>query len=241
MKTYIARDYSEMSLRAADLIIQQVRQKPDSLLCFAAGNTPLGTFSCLVKAVQSGSIRFDQCRFISLDEWVGLGASDEGSCRHTLDRHFFEPCGIKQSNIHFFNGTCADLNAECKAMDEFIGANGTIDLLLLGVGMNGHLGFNEPNVDFECYSHVTDLDSITKQVSVKYFTEQKNVQKGITLGIKHLMQAGTVILIADGDKKANIMNQALHHEVTNEIPVTVLQRHPNVHVCMDEAAAAFIR
>ncbi|MBB6673465.1 glucosamine-6-phosphate deaminase [Cohnella nanjingensis] len=241
MNTHIASNYYEMSLQAAELIIRQVRQKPDSLVCFAAGNTPLGTFSCLVEAVHAGRISFDQCRFISLDEWVGLGASDEGSCRQTLDRHFFEPCGIQEQNIHFFNGTSDDLEAECKAMDDFIGAHGTIDLLLLGVGMNGHLGFNEPHADFERYSHVTELDSVTKQVSVKYFPEQKNVQKGITLGIKHLIQANMAILIADGEKKADIMRLALQHEVTNEVPVTVLQRHPNVHVCMDEAAAALVR
>ncbi|MET3545531.1 glucosamine-6-phosphate deaminase [Paenibacillus favisporus] len=241
MKTHIARNYHEMSSQAAELIIHQIKQKPDSLVCFAAGNTPLGTFSCLVEAVRQGRLSLDQCKFISLDEWVGLGASDEGSCRETMDRHLFEPCGIKEQNIHFFNGTSNDLEAECKAMDDFIGAHGTIDLLLLGVGMNGHLGFNEPYADFEGYSYVTDLDSTTKQVSVKYFPDHKDVQKGITLGIKHLMQAGTVILIADGDKKADIMRKALKHEVTSEIPVTVLQRHPNVYVYMDEAAAALVR
>ncbi|MFM9281274.1 glucosamine-6-phosphate deaminase [Paenibacillus jiagnxiensis] len=241
METHIARNYHEMSEQAAELIIHQVRQKPDSLVCFAAGTTPLGTLSCLVEAVHSGRISFDQCRFISLDEWVGLGASDEGSCRQTLDSHFFEPCGIQEQNIHFFNGTSGDLEAECKAMDDFIQAHGKIDLLLLGVGVNGHLGFNEPHVDVELYSHVTDLASVTKQVSVKYFPEQTNVQKGITLGIKHLMQASTVILIADGDKKAEIMRKALFHEITSEVPVTVLRQHPNVYVCMDEAAAALVR
>jgi len=241
MNTYIAIDYGEMSRRAADLIIERIKQKPDSLVCLAAGNTPLGTFSCLKEAVREGRVSFEQCRFVSLDEWVGLGPLDEGSCRETLNRHFFEPCGIPERHIHFFNGMAQDLNAECKAMDDFIRARGQLDLLLLGVGMNGHLGFNEPGVDFELYSHVTDLDSVTKQVSVKYFSERKNVQKGITLGIRHLMEADTVILIASGDMKAEIMMKALRHEVTEEVPVTVLRRHPNVHVCMDEAAAAFVR
>ncbi len=230
-----------MSQQAAELIIRQVKQKPNSLLCFAAGNTPLGTFSSLVEAVHEGRINFDQCKFISLDEWVGLGASDEGSCRQTLDHYLFERCGIKEHQIHFFNGTSDDLDSECQAMDDFIRSHGTIDLLLLGVGMNGHLGFNEPYADFEGVSHVAELDSITKQVSVKYFPGQQDVQKGITLGIKHLMQAEMVILIADGDKKADIIKTALQHEITNEVPVTVLQRHPNVYVYMDEAAAAFIR
>lgn len=241
MNTHIAPDYRQMSMQAAEMIIEHVNQKPDSLVCFAAGNTPLGTFSFLVEAARVGRVSFDRCRFISLDEWVGLSASDEGSCRQTLDRHLFEPCGINEQNVHFFNGMSEDLDAECKWMDDYIRANGTIDLLLLGVGMNGHLGFNEPGVDFELYSHVIDLDAVTKQVSVKYFLHQQNVQKGITLGIKHLMQASTVILVADGQKKADIIRKALHDEVSRDVPVTVLHQHHNVHIFLDEAAAAFVR
>jgi glucosamine-6-phosphate deaminase len=169
-----------------------------------------------------------------------LDGSDEGSCRQTLDRHFFEPCRIAEENIHFFNGKNGDLQAECKAMDELILSSGGIDILLLGVGMNGHLGFNEPKVGFELYTHVTELDSVTKQVSTKYFTEQKDLQLGITLGIKHLMEAVTVIVVADGDKKAGIMRRALRDEITNEVPASVLQRHPNVHFCLDAAAAMLL-
>ncbi|MFE5321831.1 glucosamine-6-phosphate deaminase [Paenibacillus sp. NPDC056579] len=241
MKTYIAHDYKEMSLQAAEIIIQYINQKPKSLVCFAAGTTPLGTLSFLVDAMQRGEVNFDQCRFISLDEWVGLDESDEGSCKQTLNEHFFKPCGIEERNIHFFNGKSSNLEAECKSMDELIKAHGNIDLLLLGVGMNGHLGFNEPGVNFDLCSHVIDLDSTTKQVSVKYFqSKQQDVQKGITLGIKHLLEASTAILIADGAKKAEIMRKALRDEVTNQVPVTVLQRHTNLHVCLDEAAAALI-
>lgn len=240
MNLHVGRDYKEMSRQAADLIIQYVNRKPDSLVCLAAGNTPIGTFSCLVEAVGKGEVSFDRCRFISLDEWVGLNGGDEGSCRQTLDVHFFGPCGIREENVHFFDGASNDLAEECARMDRFIGSHGTIDLLLLGVGMNGHLGFNEPGVSFDLPSHVIELDSVTKQVSSKYFGEQKDLQRGITLGIKHLMQADFVIVVADGEKKADIMRQAAHREVTNEVPVTVLRRHPNAHYCLDEAAAALI-
>lgn len=240
MKTYVKHDYDEMSRQAAELIIQSINLKPDSLVCLAAGNTPLGTFACLVEAWRLGKVNFDQCHFISLDEWVGLDGSDEGSCRQTLDEHFFRICGIKEANIHFFNGKSENLQAECDKMDARIQANGSIDVLLLGVGMNGHLGFNEPNISFDLYTHVIDLDAVTKQVSAKYFTEQRDVQQGITLGIKHLLEAEIVIVVADGMKKAEIMRKAMHNEITNEIPVTVLQGHPNLHVCLDEAAASLI-
>lgn len=240
MRTYVMRDYEEMSRQAAEHIIESVNDKPNSLVCLAAGNTPLGTFAFLVEAWRQSRVNFDQCRFISLDEWVGLGREDVGSCRQTLDEHFFKLCGIQEANIHFFNGKSDDLQAECAKMDAYIQMHGVIDVLLLGVGINGHLGFNEPKISFDLYTHVIDLDTTTKQVSAKYFTEQRDVQKGITLGIKHLMEAGIVIVVADGVKKADIMHKALTHKITNEIPITVLQEHPNVFVCLDDAAASLI-
>ncbi|MFC5448528.1 glucosamine-6-phosphate deaminase [Paenibacillus aestuarii] len=241
MNLYVDNNYDEMSRRTAEMIIQLMKKKPDSLVCMAAGNTPLGTFTHLVKAVQKGEVNVEACHFISLDEWVGLDGTDEGSCRQTLDAHFFKPCGIDEQRIHFFDAKRANLQAECEKMDALIQSHGHIDVLLLGVGMNGHLGFNEPGAGFDTYTHVVELDAVTKQVSAKYFTEPREVQMGITLGIKHMLEAETVILIADGLKKADIMQKALHGEVTNEVPVTVLQQHPNVHVCLDAAAASLLK
>jgi len=241
MNLYVEPNYDKMSRRAAEIIIQQMKKKPNSLVCMAAGNTPLGTFNHLVKAVENGEVTVDACHFISLDEWVGLDGTDEGSCRQTLDAHFFKPCGIDEQHIHFFDAKGADLQAECDKMDAFIQSHGHIDVLLLGVGMNGHLGFNEPGVSFDTHTHVIELDAVTKQVSAKYFTEQREVQQGITLGIKHMLEAETVILIADGLKKAEIIEKALHGEVTNEVPVSVLQQHPNVYLCLDADAASLLK
>lgn len=240
MKTYIKRNYDKMSRQAAELIMDHLNRKPNSLVCFAAGNTPLGTFAHLAETFRLGKVSFQQCKFISLDEWVGMDGSDKGSCRQTLDEHFFKPCGIHETNIHFFDGKSENLQAECEIIDELIWANGRIDLLLLGVGMNGHLGFNEPNISFELNTHVIDLDTVTKQVSAKYFSEQRDVQRGITLGIKHLLEADAVIVVAAGTKKADIMRKALRDEVTNQVPASVLQLHTNLHVCLDEAAASLL-
>jgi glucosamine-6-phosphate isomerase len=237
MRTFVARDYLEMSSQAADLIVDYVKHNPKALICFAAGNTPLGTFSYLVKLVGSGKVSFDQCRFVSLDEWVGLGSEDEGSCRQTLDEHLFKPVGIDSQNIHFFNGKSEDLEGECMRMDAFISDIGHIDLMLLGVGMNGHLGFNEPGARVDLYSHVADLDPVTKQVSAKYFTHKKELSQGITLGTGHIMKSDAVIVLADGAKKADIMKTAFGEGVTEQVPASILQRHPNVCLCLDEAAA----
>ncbi len=227
-----------MSREAARFIVDLVKDKPDSLFCFAAGDTPLGTFSFLVEAAIQKDVSFDLCHFVSLDEWVGLGADDAGSCRQTLDAHFFNKLAIEQSNIHFFNGNSDDLEKECRQMNDFIQLCGPIDFLLLGLGMNGHLGFNEPGASMDAESHVIQLDATTKKVSVKYFQEAKPVQQGITLGMKQITEARTVMLIADGLHKADIILQSMQQSVTNRVPASLLRNHPDAHLYLDEKAAS---
>lgn len=239
MNIHVYPNDLEASAKTAGLIIEQVRNKPDSLLSLAAGATPLKTFSLLVEAVRQGRANFDQCRFASLDEWVGLNGSVHGSCRQTMNDHFFRLVGVLEKNIRFFDGKSADLARECADMDSFINGNGRIDMLLLGIGLNGHLGFNEPGVDPDLYSHVTELDPITRQVSVKYFDPPQAVASGITLGLRHVMEAGTVILLANGSHKAEIVRSAFHVHggSTDQIPASLLRNHPNFHLCLDQAAA----
>jgi glucosamine-6-phosphate deaminase len=238
MKILIHDDYAKMSARAAQLIIEFVSHKPESLLCFAAGNSPLGTFASLVEASRQGLVDFSRCRFVSLDEWVGLDGQKEGSCRKTLHDHFFNPLSIGIDQIHFFDGLSEDLPLECRWMDEFIASHGGIDLFLLGVGMNGHLGFNEPGIDLDLYSHVIDLDPVTTAVSVKYFNGAKPFDQGITLGVKYIMEADQVIVVADGAGKADIIASCFQGEITKQIPASILRHHDNLHVCLDAQAAA---
>ncbi|QJD86202.1 glucosamine-6-phosphate deaminase [Cohnella herbarum] len=239
MNIHVYPNDLEASAKAAGLIIEQVRNKPDSLFSLAAGSTPLKTFSLLVEAVRQGKADFDQCRFASLDEWVGLDGSVQGSCRQTMNDHFFRLVGILDKNIRFFDGKSEDLTRECADMDSFIEGNGRIDMLLLGIGLNGHLGFNEPGVNPDLYSHVTELDPITKQVSVKYFDPPQAVASGITLGLRHVMEARTVILLASGSHKAEIVRSAFHDQgsPTERIPASLLREHPNFHLCLDQSAA----
>lgn len=232
-------NYNEMSMKAAEIIIDIVKRKPDALLCFAAGSTPLGTFGHLVEAGKQGKVNFDKCVFVSLDEWVGLSRDVEGSCKQTLYDHFFDPLSIRQDQIVFFDGMNPDLTEECEKMDKYIQTHGPIDLFLLGIGMNGHLGFNEPGVDFDLYSHVINLDPVTKQVSSKYFQTNMELTQGITLGIRYIMEARTVLLIANGSNKAEILQQSFTGPVTNEVPASILQNHPKLIVCIDELADKF--
>lgn len=237
MKVQILKDYNEMSRAAAETIIKQVNNKPDSLICLAGGSTPIGTLKLLVEAAQAGEVDFHRADFVGLDEWVGLDKTEAGSCFETLSTHFFSPLQIDQSQIHFFNAKRSDLTAEITRIDQFIFSRDSIDIMLLGLGLNAHLGFNEPGVSFDNDSHVIDLDQVTATVGQKYFTEQKTLTQGITLGIRHIMNAKTVILIANGTHKAEAVYNMVKGDVTNQVPASILQRHANCYVFLDQTAA----
>lgn len=237
MQVSYCKDYTELSDRASDMIIDLVEEKPDSVLCLAAGDTPKLTYTEVVKKAAAQKLKFNRVTFIGLDEWVGIPPQNEGSCHYFLHHNLFNPLQIDPSQIHMFDALATDLSAECKKMDAIIAEKGGIDLMLVGVGMNGHIGFNEPGVSFDLYSHVIDLDENTQSVGQKYFTEKISLPKGITLGLKHFMQAKKAMVIANGEKKSNIIQKVLEESVTNEVPASIVQRHPNGWVIIDKQAA----
>lgn len=175
---------------------------------------------------------------MSLDEWVGLSDKDEGSCglfnRTELLGRLKKPFG----DVHIINGAAADIESERASLDEYIAAHGPLTVSVLGIGMNGHLGFNEDGVDFDLNAHIIPLSDTTKQVMSKYFGEKFHPEYGISQGIRQIMAAKTVILIANGAHKADIIQQAVRGEVSPHVPASVLQNHPNCYVVVDEAAAA---
>lgn len=237
----VLKNYEELSLVTAEQIVRFIKKKPDSLLCFAAGSTPIRTFELLVEYAAIGELDFSKCKFIGLDEWVGMDKSDKGSCQETLYRTLFEPLHIKDENVCFFHAKSEELQHECKRMDEFIFENGKIDLMLLGIGVNGHLGFNEPDVSFSHLSHVVNLDENTKKVGQKYFDSRKELSKGITLGPKHILDSEKVILIANGSNKAVAVHDMLEGEVTTKLPASILQIHQECYVFLDEKAAHLLK
>lgn len=235
MQVSYCSDYNELSQQASDMIITQVKEKPASVLCIAAGDTPKLTCAAVVKKAAEQQIDFSQVTFIGLDEWVGVPPENEGSCHYFLYHNLFNP--LKTTQVHVFDALSTDLVAECKKMDQVIAEKGGIDLILVGVGMNGHIGFNEPGVSFDAYSHVIDLDENTQSVGQKYFNSKMLLPQGITLGLKHFMEAKKAIVIANGEKKAKIMQKVLEEPVTNEVPASIVQRHPNGYVIIDKQAA----
>ncbi|WP_339182478.1 glucosamine-6-phosphate deaminase [Oceanobacillus sp. FSL W7-1293] len=228
-----------MAEAAGKNIIEIVKKKPDSLLCFAGGDTPLMTLNYLVEAANQGKVDFGTCSFVSLDEWVGLDKETNGSCKQTLFDHFFDRIpNIDDSQICFFDGLAIDMDAECKRVDHFVAKHEGIDFMLLGIGMNGHVGFNEPGVRMDTYCHVIDLDPVTKKVSVKYFDEEVNVTRGISLGIQHITEAAEVMLMANGEKKADIVELTINTEPTADIPSTLVKNSKNAVLYIDDAAAS---
>ncbi|HZG84308.1 glucosamine-6-phosphate deaminase [Paenibacillus sp.] len=237
MNVEIKQNYEEVSQETAQRIAAYVAAKPDSLLCLAAGNTPLGAYRILREMAQEKKVDFSRCTFVGLDEWAGMDRHSDGSAQEMMYRDFFDPLGIRPEQIVYFDAASDDLEAECRRIDAYIEANGPIDLMLLGIGVNGHLGLNEPGVDFASRSHVTALSETTVTVGQKYFKESRELTGGVTLGIAQVMESRTVLLVASGENKAAAVRGMLHGEVTNALPASILQRHADCTAIVDKAAA----
>jgi glucosamine-6-phosphate isomerase len=238
MKTRTYAGYKEMCRATANIIIKQVELKPDSLFCLTSGDTPAGIYKLLVQEAQQGRVDFSKCYFVGLDEWVGMDKNDIGSCTNFLYQTFFIPAQIDPSRMMVFDAKAADLDASCQAMDAFIKEKGPLAIMLVGVGMNGHIGLNEPGADFNSYAHHSPLASITIEVGQKYFKQQTQLKKGITLGLKYLQEAQISMLLASGKKKADIIAKALQGEVTRKVPASIFQMLPSAYIMLDEDAAS---
>jgi len=240
MKQIIYKDYTELSVKTAEMIAAIITEKPDALLCFPAGETSVGTFEHLVKLNKTGKLSFKKCRIVGLDEWANIGDMKSENCFSFMKKHLFDHIDYSEENLCFFDGESADLKSECVKTDEFIKKHGPIDMMLLGAGMNGHLGLNEPGTPFDLYSHIVNLDETTKIVGQKYFTGKVVLSKGISLGIKYIMEAKTVILQLNGTRKAGISRRLVDSEITTSLPASALKGHKNSWLLMDKEAAMFL-
>lgn len=238
MEIIVCRDYEEMSRRAAELTAEGLRQRPDGLLSFAGGETPLGTVHAFAELVNRGEVDISRTHYVSLDEWVGLSNTDEGSCGIFNRKELLDRLEKPFAASHIINGAAADMEAERDALNAYFAQYGPLTVSVLGIGMNGHVGFNEDGVSFDLDAHITPLSEVTRRVMSKYFGEKFHPTQGISQGIRQIMAAERVILIANGAHKADIVKEALTGPVTNSVPASVLQNHPNCFAVLDEAAAA---
>lgn len=223
--------YKQMSRKAANIISAQVITKPDCVLGLATGSTPLGTYEQLIKWYEKGDVDFSEAHSVNLDEYVGLNAFNEQSYRYFMNKNFFSQINIKPDNTFVPIGTADDLEAECKKHDDTIKALGGIDLQLLGIGIDGHIGFNEPEKFFTKETHTVNLEQSTIDANARFFEKSEDVPKqAITMGMGAIMQAKKIVLIANGKSKEEIVKKAFFGQITPKVPASILQLHPDVTV-----------
>lgn len=232
-------DHNALSQHTAEHIAALINQKPEALLCLASGDTPIETYRRFVALARAG-LDVSRCTFVGLDEWVGFGPDDAGSCSFSVYRDLFRPLGLRPEQIHTFDAKAHDLAAQCARIDALIDSRGGLDLLLVGMGMNGHIALNEPGTPFTNGCHVVDLAESTITVGQKYFDKATVLTQGITLGLRHLTGAHDVILMVSGAKKASTLNTALTGPVTEQVPASIVQTQPNARVWVDEAAGGLV-
>lgn len=230
------KDYEEMSRTAVQQVSAVIAANPQALISFPGGDTPLQMVRTFASRVNSGDVDISRVHYVSLDEWVGLSSTDEGSCGRFNRENLLELLQKPFAGVHLINGAAADMEAERTALDDYIGQYGPLAVSVLGIGMNGHLGFNEAGVDFNLNAHIIPLDATTKRVMTKYFGDKFHPTTGITQGIGQIMNAKKVILLANGAHKADIIAQTVHGPITNQVPASVLRRHPDAVLIVDEAA-----
>lgn len=225
-------DYESMSLATARIMAEGLRQNPALTLCMASGHTPSRTCELFVNIIKEDKIDVQKMLFIGLDEWVGLSPDNTGSCQYFFMEKLIKPLGLEPEQVFLFDALAADLNIECLKMDALIQAHG-IDLMVVGIGINGHIGFNEPGTPVDINCHVASLEPSTVQVGQKYFAESTLLGKGITVGLGQLMRAKKLILIANGAHKKDVVQQARFGPVDPMFPASIIQIHEHVMVITD--------
>lgn len=241
MRIYRAKDYYDMSRKAANIISAQVILKPSCVLGLATGSTPVGLYGQLVNWYEKGDLDFSEVRTVNLDEYKGIAPEDEQSYYYFMHRNLFDRVNIRPENTNLPNGLAADPEAECRRYEALIQSLGGIDLQLLGMGHNGHIGFNEPGAAFEKETHCVTLTERTIEANKRFFASEDQVpRQAFTMGIKTIMQARKILVVISGEEKAETVKRAFFGPVTSEVPASILQMHNDVIVVADEAALSCV-
>lgn len=237
MIIYRAKDYKDMSRKAANIISAQVIMKPNCTLGLATGSTPLGIYDQLTEWYKKGDLDFSAVHSVNLDEYRGLPKENDQSYYYFMHKNLFDRVNIRSENTNVPNGMEPDAEKECRRYEKLIADLGGIDLQLLGLGHNGHIGFNEPGEAFEKETHCVDLQERTIEANKRFFDSADEVpRQAYTMGIKTIMQAKKILVAVSGEDKAEIVKKAFFGPVTPTVPASILQMHNDVTVVADEAA-----
>ena len=237
IRFYQEADYAAMSRRAAHIIAAEVHKNPACVLGLATGSTPIGTYENLVAWNKSGNLSFKEVKTVNLDEYKGLSGEHDQSYRYFMNTNLFDHIDIDKANTNVPNGLAEDAEAECAAYDALVESLGYADLQLLGLGHNGHIGFNEPDSYYTKETHVVDLTQSTIDANARFFASADDVpRQALTMGVGCIMAARRVLLIASGEGKAEAIYKAFCGPISPECPASILQLHNDVVVVGDEAA-----
>lgn len=228
------KDYEEMSKVAADIVLEKLDKIKKPVLGLATGSTPEGLYALMRKAHEEDGVSFRDVTTFNLDEYIGLAEEDEQSYHYFMNDKLLNHIDIPKHQTHIPDGLATDLEAACAKYEKKISEVGGIDLQLLGLGVNGHIGFNEPGTPVTSRTHIIELDDITRKVNARFFEHDSDVPtQAVTMGIGTILEADHILFVVHGEKKADILREVINGEVTKDVPASALQLHPNVTVITD--------
>lgn len=241
MRIIKTKNYDDMSQKASAQIMAQVNLKPNAVLGLATGSTPIGTYKCIVESFKNGFVDFSEIKTVNLDEYVGLDGNNDQSYRYFMNDNLFNHVNIDKNNTNVPNGMASDTAVEADRYEDLIEEIGGVDMQVLGMGLNGHIGFNEPTKIFDKRTREVDLAPSTIEANARFFASMDDVPKtALSMGISTIMKARKILLLVSGSAKADILYQACYGDITPDVPASILQLHPDVTVIADEDALATI-
>ena len=241
MRIIVCENYESLSKKAAQIIGSQLVLEPQSVLGLATGSTPIGMYKNLIKMYEDNLIDFSKVTTFNLDEYYNLPLENSQSYHYFMYENLFNHINIDRNNIHIPNGMAEDIESECAHYDNLIKKSGGIDIQVLGIGNNAHIGFNEPNIDFKTSTHVVTLDKSTREANARFFNNLDEVPtKAITMGTGTIFKSKKILLLATGKSKAEAIYNTVHGKVTPEVPSSILQFHQNVIMILDREAASLL-
>lgn len=241
MEIIIEPTYEALGQRAAADLLRIVTPLERPLICPTSGSTPAALYKALVQQIREQDIDYRNWYFVGLDEWAGMNGGDKGSCRDFVNEELFGPLDINETQVCFFDGRALNLERECSRVEEFIRQQSRITVAVVGLGMNGHIGMNEPGTPVAVRSHVAEIAEETQRIGQKYFSEPKQLMHGLTLGLATLLDAEHLFLMVNGEKKASIVKRVVNETPTESVPATLLKQHKDFRLYLDAGAARLLK
>ena len=241
MRILVCKDYNEVSQKAAQMILSQITLKPNCVLGLATGSTPIGMYENLVTMYQQGLVDFSEVQTFNLDEYLSISPTNEQSYHYFMNEYLFNHVNIDKNHIHIPNGMADSMQEECIRYEQLIKDVGGIDIQVLGIGHNAHIGYNEPTINFEKGTHIVELDESTRQANARFFNHIDEVPKyAITMGTGSIFKSRKIMLLATGTSKAQAIHDMVYGKVQPEVPASILQFHHDVVLILDEEAASLL-